>query len=44
MAADLPLFDEARPRAALNVTTSTGETATINENASFGSLGTGGLY
>ncbi|WP_296417576.1 penicillin-binding protein 1A [Pseudooctadecabacter sp.] len=44
MAADLPLFDEVRPPAAVNVTTSTGETATINSNASFGSLSSGGLY
>jgi len=44
MAADLPLFDEARPPSAVSVTTSTGETATINSNASFGSLSSGGLY
>ncbi|HCP81674.1 MAG TPA: penicillin-binding protein [Octadecabacter sp.] len=44
MAADLPLFDEVRPPAAVSVTTSTGETATINSNASFGSLSSGGLY
>ncbi|MBU2993501.1 PBP1A family penicillin-binding protein [Octadecabacter sp. 1_MG-2023] len=44
MAADLPLFDEVRPPAAVSVTTSSGETATINSNASFGSLSSGGLY
>lgn len=44
MAADLPLFDEARPAASVNVTTSTGQAATINSNASFGSLSSGGLY
>ncbi|SMX31640.1 penicillin-binding protein 1A [Octadecabacter ascidiaceicola] len=44
MAADLPLFDEVSPPAAVSVTTSTGETATINSNASFGSLSSGGLY
>jgi len=44
MAADLPLFDEVAPPAGVNVTTSTGETATINSNASFGSLSSGGLY
>jgi penicillin-binding protein 1A len=44
MAADLPLFDEVRPPAAVSVTTSTGETATINSNASFGPLSSGGLY
>ncbi len=43
MAADLPLFDEVRP-AGVTVTTSTGETATVNSNASFGSLSSGGLY
>lgn len=44
MAADLPLFDEVRPQQTIEVTTSSGETATINENASFGSLSSGGLY
>lgn len=44
MATDLPLFDEVRPPAAVSVTTSTGENATINSNASFGSLSSGGLY
>lgn len=44
MSADLPLFDEARPRSGVSVTTSDGETATINSNASFGSLSSGGLY
>ncbi|MDB2369097.1 PBP1A family penicillin-binding protein [Octadecabacter sp.] len=44
MAADLPLFDEARTALGVSVTTSTGENATINSNASFGSLSSGGLY
>lgn len=44
MAADLPLFDEVRPPSSVSVTTSTGENATINSNASFGSLSSGGLY
>jgi penicillin-binding protein 1A len=44
MAADLPLFDEARPHGAVSVTTADGDTATINSNASFGSLSSGGLY
>lgn len=44
MATDLPLFDEARPSSDVTVTTSTGEAATINSNASFGSLSSGGLY
>jgi penicillin-binding protein 1A len=44
MAADLPLFDEVAAAAAVSVTTSSGETATINSNASFGSLSSGGLY
>jgi len=43
MAADLPLFDEV-PRAAVSVTTSSGQAATINSNASFGTLSSGGLY
>ncbi|WP_439155197.1 penicillin-binding transpeptidase domain-containing protein, partial [Yoonia sp.] len=43
MSADLPLFDEV-PRSARQVTTSTGETATVGPKASFGSLSTGGLY
>lgn len=44
MAADLPLFDEVAPSASVSVTTSTGDNATINSNASFGSLSSGGLY
>ncbi|MFT7370607.1 MAG: penicillin-binding protein 1A, partial [Octadecabacter sp.] len=44
MAADLPLFDEAIPGVNVSVTTSDGDTATINSNASFGSLSAGGLY
>ena len=43
MSADLPLFDEV-PRSARQVTTSTGETATVGPKASFGTLSTGGLY
>ncbi|PVA08272.1 penicillin-binding protein 1A [Thalassorhabdomicrobium marinisediminis] len=44
MASDLPLFDEVRTNNPVSVTTSTGEEATINSNASFGSLSSGGLY
>ncbi len=43
MSADLPLFDEV-PSAAKQITTSTGETATVGPNASFGTLSSGGLY
>ncbi len=43
MAADLPLFDVV-PRAAREVTTSTGGTAKVGPKASFGSLSSGGLY
>jgi penicillin-binding protein 1A len=43
MAADLPLFDEV-PRTAREVTTSTGETATVGPKATFGTLSSGGLY
>ena len=43
MAADLPLFDEV-PRTQRQVTTSTGETATVGDKATFGTLSTGGLY
>lgn len=43
MAADLPLFDEVRA-ASRNVTTSTGETATVGPKPTFGSLSSGGLY
>ncbi|MDX8353334.1 PBP1A family penicillin-binding protein [Cognatiyoonia sp. IB215182] len=43
MAQDLPLFDEV-PRAAREVTTSTGDTATVGPKATFGTLSTGGLY
>ena len=43
MAGDLPLFDEV-PRASRQVTTSTGETATVGPKATFGTLSTGGLY
>ena len=43
MAADLPLFDEV-PRTQRQVTTSTGETATVGDKATFGTLSSGGLY
>ncbi|MEO1639854.1 MAG: PBP1A family penicillin-binding protein [Pseudomonadota bacterium] len=43
MAADLPLFDDV-PRTQRQVTTSTGESATVGERATFGTLSTGGLY
>ena len=43
MAADLPLFDDV-PRVQRQVTTSTGETATVGEKATFGTLSSGGLY
>ncbi|MFQ1700988.1 penicillin-binding protein 1A [Loktanella agnita] len=43
MASDLPLVDEV-PRSSRQVTTSTGETATVGPRASFGTLSSGGLY
>lgn len=43
VSANLPLFEEV-PRAARQVTTSTGGTATVGPKASFGSLSSGGLY
>ena len=43
MGADLPLFDEVASQSR-QVTTSTGETATVGPKASFGSLSSGGLY
>jgi penicillin-binding protein 1A len=43
MAADLPLFDIV-PRAAREVTTSSGGTAKVGPKATFGSLSSGGLY
>jgi penicillin-binding protein 1A len=43
MGADLPLFDEV-PTASREVTTSTGETATVGPKATFGTLSSGGLY
>ncbi len=43
MAADLPLFDDV-PRQGRQVTTSTGQTATVGPKATFGTLSTGGLY
>jgi len=42
MAGDLPLFDEVRN--AREVTTSTGDTATVGPQATFGTLSSGGLY
>ena len=41
--ADLPLVEELQPTAR-QVTTSTGQTATVGPKASFGSLSSGGLY
>ena len=43
MSADLPLFDNV-PRQNRQVTTSTGETATVGDRATFGTLSSGGLY
>lgn len=43
MSADLPLFDEIQT-SSRQVTTSSGETATVGPKASFGSLSSGGLY
>lgn len=43
MAADLPLVNEVAA-ASRNVTTSTGETATVGPKASFGTMTSGGLY
>ncbi|MEL6684054.1 MAG: PBP1A family penicillin-binding protein [Pseudomonadota bacterium] len=43
MGADLPLFQEAQT-AQRQVTTATGETATVGEKATFGTLSSGGLY
>jgi penicillin-binding protein 1A len=43
MAGDLPLVDEVRA-SSRNVTTSTGETATVGPSAGFGTLSSGGLY
>ena len=45
MGSDLPLFDDAaRAQVQQQVTTSTGETATIGPKAGFGTLSSGGLY
>jgi len=43
MAADLPLYEEVQ-EANRSITTSTGETTTVGDKASFGSLSSGGLY
>jgi penicillin-binding protein 1A len=43
IAGDLPLVEEVRS-ASRNVTTSTGETATVGEGASLGTMTSGGLY
>jgi len=43
MGADLPLF-ESVPAQQREVTTSTGETATVGDKATFGTLSSGGLY
>jgi penicillin-binding protein 1A len=43
MSADLPLFDDVATQRR-QVTTSTGETATVGDRATFGALSSGGLY
>ncbi|MCC7321150.1 MAG: PBP1A family penicillin-binding protein [Rubellimicrobium sp.] len=43
MAADLPLVDEVRA-SSRNVTSATGQQATVGPNASFGTVTSGGLY
>jgi penicillin-binding protein 1A len=43
IAGDLPLVEEVRS-ASRNVTTSTGQTATVDEGASLGTMTSGGLY
>ncbi|MEJ6477420.1 MAG: PBP1A family penicillin-binding protein [Octadecabacter sp.] len=43
MASDLPLFDEVT-NSARQVTTSTGDTATVGPQATFGTLSSGGVY
>jgi penicillin-binding protein 1A len=43
MSGDLPLVEEVRA-ASRNVTTATGDTATVGPRASFGTLSSGGLY
>ena len=43
MSGDLPLFDEVQSQQR-QVTTTTGETATVGERATFGTLSSGGLY
>jgi penicillin-binding protein 1A len=44
MGADLPLFEEVGSGQTQEVTTSTGETATVGPKANFGTLSSGGLY
>ena len=44
MGANLPLVQEAQARAGRQVTTSTGETATVGPKADFGTVSSGGLY
>jgi len=44
MAGDLPLVDEVREARGVQVQTNSGGTATVNDNASFGTLSSGGLY
>ncbi|MDR9428047.1 MAG: PBP1A family penicillin-binding protein [Salibaculum sp.] len=44
MAGDLPLVDEVREARGVQVRTNSGDSATVNDNASFGTLSSGGLY
>jgi penicillin-binding protein 1A len=44
MGSNLPLVQEAQARAGRQVTTSTGQTATVGPKADFGTVSSGGLY
>ena len=44
MGSNLPLFQEAQARVGREVTTSTGQTATVGPKADFGTVSSGGLY
>ena len=44
MGADLPLFEGAQQQQQRQVTTATGDTATVGDKATFGTLSSGGLY
>ena len=44
MGSNLPLVQEAQERAGRQVTTSTGQTATVGPKADFGTVSSGGLY